>query len=108
MPCKSPNCSAASICRRLRDLQRLRNVRPVTHQILPDDLESVEVLRVHLEAFERSYLIQLEQQIASERVLNPALDEGDSDQPLAPCDRDDLVKAVRRVDDRFAGLQLVA
>ena len=58
------------------------HVAPVAQQILLDQLKPGEIVRVHLEAFEGGDLVQFEQQVAAERVLDPALDEGDRDQPL--------------------------
>ena len=73
---------------------------------LLDQLQPREIVRVHLQPLERRDLVQFEQQIAAERVRDPALDEGDRDQPLAPGHRHDLVQAVGRIDDRLAGLEL--
>ena len=64
----------------------------MAQQVLLDELQPAEIFRVHLQPFERGDLIELEQHVAAERVLDPALDEGDRDQPLAAGDRHDLVK----------------
>src|SRR6185312_4816043 len=82
------------------------HIAPVPEQVLLDELQPPVILRVHLQTLERRDLVQYEQHVALERVLYPALDEGDGDQPLAARDRRHLVEAVRRIDDRFAGFQL--
>src|SRR5579884_352226 len=104
-PCKSPSCSGVSICRRPRR-DALRHVAPVAQQVLLDELEPAVILAVHLPAFERGNLVELEQHVAPERVLDLALDEGDGNEPFAASDRQDLMEGVRRIDDRFARLQL--
>ena len=73
-----------------------------------DQLHPAEILLAHLEALERRDFIELEQHVALERVGNPALDEGDRDQPLALGDGHHLVHRVRRIDDRLARLKLEA
>jgi predicted 2-oxoglutarate/Fe(II)-dependent dioxygenase YbiX len=64
------------------------------------------VLVGHLQALERGDLIQIEQQVAPERVRDPALDERDPDQAFALGNRYDLVQRVGGVDDRLAGVEL--
>ena len=51
-------------------------------------------------------LVEVVEQVAAERVLDAALDEGDGDQALSPVTGSTCVERVRRIDDGFAGLQL--
>ena len=83
-------------------------IAPIPEQIRLHELETAEVGLVHLQAFERGDFVELEQHVPLERVLHPALDERDRDQPLALGHRLDLVQRVGRIDDRLAGLQLEA
>ena len=82
------------------------HVAPVAQQLLLDELQPRVILGAHLEAFERGDLVEVEQQVAAERVGDAALDEGDRDQPLALGDRLDLVERVGWIDDRLAGAEL--
>ena len=58
-------------------------VAPVAEQVRLDELQPAEILLLHLQALERRDFVQLEQHVALEGVLHPALDEGDRDQTLA-------------------------
>src|SRR4051795_13418183 len=92
-PCRSRNCSAASICRRrLRSSRALRRLAPVSQQLVPDQLEHHEVLGRHLQAFERGDFVQVEEEVALEGVAEAALDESYRDQPFPARDRLDLVQ----------------
>ena len=81
LPCRQePRPSSA---RAARLAGNIRHIAPVAQQVLLDELQPAEILRVHLQPFERGDLVELEEHVAAERVLDAALDEGDRDQPLA-------------------------
>src|SRR6185369_14517231 len=78
--------SFTSMCRfRRRRAARSNSghVAPVAKQVLLDELEPGEVIRIHLETLKRGNFVQFVQKVAAERILDPALDEGNRDQPLA-------------------------
>ena len=78
----------------------------MAQQVLLDELQPTEILGVHLQPFERGDFVELVQHVAAERVLDPALNEGDRNQPLTASDGHDLVEGVRRIDDRLAWIEL--
>lgn len=94
------------IAGRLTIASSLRLLTPVPQQLVLDQLQPGEILRLHVEALERRDLVQIIEQVALERVGHAALDERDRDQPLAARHLVDLVERVGRVDDRVTGGQL--
>ena len=58
-------------------------VAPVAQKLGLDQLQPGEILRRHFQTLERRDFVQVEEQVAPKRVLDPALNEGDRDQPLA-------------------------
>src|SRR3982751_373735 len=81
-------------------------VSPITKELLLDELQPAEVLRLHLQPFECRDLVQFEQQIAPERIGDAALDEGDRDEALSAADWDHLVEGVGWINHGLARLQL--
>jgi hypothetical protein len=63
-------------------------------ELLLDELQSSEVLLIHLQPLERGDLIELEQQVSPEGILDSALYEGDRHEPFTPSDRIDLMECV--------------
>ncbi len=69
------------------------------------ELKPPEILGIHFQTFEGRYLIELVKGVPPERVLNTALDEGYGYQALAARDRQDLMEAIGRIDDRLTRLE---
>src|SRR3546814_10799048 len=67
-----------------------------------------EILRRHVEAFERGDLVELIEQLAAGGVGDAAPNEGDGDPAFALGDRLDLVEPVGRIEDRRPRLALDA